>query len=138
MEKKDLTKEQLIELAKKPLKKMKQLLVDYDDVRKFSIMRQLKSDKNNYVPTYIIFENYVEWCSQNDATPMSRGLFFKKFSSIFERAKKNGDMHYLITGQGMTLSDYTSSQKEIMKSAYSKRISSNAEKKQAQKTRNKF
>jgi hypothetical protein len=126
---KNLTKEQLLELAKKPLKKAKDMLGNhYNDVQKFAMMNKIQSDAKNAVPTYIIYELYIHWCSVNDMVIIPRQEFFKKFSEMFERIKKSGDTHYLINGQGMDVKEYSSSQKEIMKSAYSKRISANAQK----------
>ncbi len=124
------TRDELIALAKKPLKKAKEILGDYNDVQKFSLMNKLKSDSTNLVPTYILYEYYIQWCDQNDMTPMFRAEFFKKFGEMFQRVKKAGDIKFLVNGQGMDLTQYSSSQKEIMKVAYSKRISANANKKE--------
>ena len=131
---KDLTKEQLMEIAKKPLKKAKDLFGDqYNDVQKFSLMNKIQTDENNFVPTYMIYEIYVQWCVTNDLEPWARHLFFVKFSEMFKRRKKNGDMVYLINGQGLKMEDYSKSEKEVMQSAYSKRISQYAEKRQKKK-----
>lgn len=127
------TKEELIAIAKKPLKKAKDILGDYNDVQKFALMNKIKSDSTNLVPTYIVYEYYVQWCSANDMTVMHRAEFFKKFGEMFQRVKKNGDIRFLVSGQGMDMTQYSSSQKEIMKVAYSKRISANAQKQEKQK-----
>lgn len=132
-----LNKEQLMEIAKKPLKKAKDIFGNqYNDVQKFSLMNKIETNENNFVPTYIIYEVYVQWCVTNDLEPMARHLFFVKFSEMFTRRKKNGDMVYLISGQGLNMEEYSNSEKEIMQSAYSKRISQYAEKrKQKKKTK---
>lgn len=127
------TKEELIEIAKKPLKKAKDILGNYNDVQKFALMNKIKSDSTNMVPTYIVYEYYVQWCSANDMNVLHRAEFFKKFGEIFQRVKKNGDIRFLVSGQGMDMTEYSSSQKEIMKAAYSKRISANAQKQEKQK-----
>lgn len=127
------TKEELIEIAKKPLKKAKDILGNYNDVQKFALMNKIRTDSTNLVPTYIIYEYYVQWCSANDMNLLHRAEFFKKFGEIFQRVKKNGDIKFLVNGIGMNVNEYSSSQKEIMKAAYSKRISANVKKKENQK-----
>ena len=127
------TKEELIEIAKKPLKKAKEILGDYNDVQKFALMNKIKSDSTNMVPTFIVYEYYVQWCASNDMTVMARNEFFKKFGEMFERVKKNGDIKFLVSGQGMDMNQYSSSEKEVLRVAYSKRISANATKKEKQK-----
>lgn len=127
------SKEELIELAKKPLKKAKEILGDYDDVQKFCFMNGLKSNSTNLVPTFIVYEYYIQWCDKNDMRYLPRGEFFRKLSQMYDRIKKNGDVQYLISGQGMVVKEYSSSQKEIMKMAYSKRISANVKKEEKAK-----
>jgi hypothetical protein len=114
--------EELMELARKPLKKVKQMMVQYDDVHKFALMYQLKGSKKNLVPTYIIFELYANWCSEYDMDRYSRLKFFKIFNSLFERVKKNGETMYYVVGRGMDLTTYTIAEKKLLKNAYKQRI----------------
>lgn len=132
--KEDLNIEQLIELAKKKIPLAKDLPDSYTDVNKFILLNQLVSSTVNLVPAYIIYENYISWCDINGKEPRHSKSFFIEFSTFFQKVKKNGFIHYLITGNGMDVNIYSSAEKQHMKQVYTKRNLSNANTKKTKKT----
>lgn len=111
--------QELLELARKPIPKAKDLPSSYDDVQKFIILTEIKTDSSEIVPAYIIYELYIEWCEGNNIYPKSPILFFKRFCNLFVRIKKNGYMQYKVIIP--KLDAYTKEQRKMMRSIYSKR-----------------
>jgi hypothetical protein len=108
--------QKLMEIAKKPLTKTLEIIKgDYNPAEKFSLMCEIKTDNSNYVPTYVIYEEYVNWCMDYNQEPINRNQFFKYFSLIFNRIKKGGSIVYLINSHIFT--QITSSESEVMNSA---------------------
>lgn len=130
---KDLTIEQLMEIAKKPIPLAKDLPDTYSDVNKFIMINSLISDEKNLVPTYIIYEHYIVWCDQNGVEPKHTKHFFSEFATYFNKVKKNGQIQYLVNGSGMDLSAYDAAKKQHLKQIYSKRMLNHGKKEKNKK-----
>lgn len=127
MDKKKEEIQKLMEIAKQPLKKHLEVMKgNYNPAEKFSLMREIQTDTKNYVPTYIIYEAYLNWCADYNQEPINRNQFFKYFSLIFNKMKKGGTIVYLVSSY--IFDDITSMEKEVLGKIYSKRISSDAKK----------
>lgn len=127
--------EELLQIAGKYIPLVKDLPSGYTHAQKFSLLNDIKSSEVNRVPAFLIYELYHEWAIVNMLKPLSNIAFFKEFATLFNKIKSNGQVAYLVTGEKMDVSLYTSTERQLMKTIYSKRNLNGKTKKDTKKVR---
>lgn len=128
--------EELLKLAEKYIPLAKDLPSGYTHVQKFALLKGIKSSDINKVPAFLVYELYHEWAIANMLKPQTNISFFKEFATLFNKIKSNGQIAYLITGEKLDVSLYTSAERQLMKTIYLKRNLNGQVKKSTKKTNN--
>lgn len=127
-----LTFEQLMELAKLPVKEPNKKL---SQVKRFIISDGLK-EGSDAIPASLIYSRYKEWCTINIQEPLSLVKFFKEFKLYYKKIIKDQLSHYLLSAHGFdfSLEKIFESKKDITEKRTSQRGNNTKKKKQPVQT----
>lgn len=103
--KKELTLEELMLIAKKPVKDPKEFNKHLRPAKRFIISCDVKFKENSFVPAFIIYDRYERWCQLNDIKPVTVTAFFSEFKIYFKQIKKRDYIVYEIDSEGFDLSE---------------------------------
>ncbi len=112
----ELSMDELMKVAQKPIKKPKKSSKKLDTVEKikqFVVSENIKSHANVCVPTIVVYDRFVKWCDANGENPLTAMSFSKEFNKLFKRRLVNNVSHYLLHPEGFALNDY-----EVFKKKY--------------------
>lgn len=125
-----LSPEELMELAKNPIKKEKDK--NLSPVKAFIVSEDLQKGETQ-VPGIVVYDRYSEWCENNSIERLSVTAFFKEFKFYFTKKVTKFGAVYLLDSEGFDLSV---EHKKILSDQRRKRISRNAKKTQKEKEDN--
>ena len=122
-----LTPEQLMELAKNPVKDTRKR--NLSPVREFIVSANIVAG-DYAIPGLIIYDRYRQWCKANSIVPITNYSFFLEFKLHFTRKVKVDGKYYLLSPEGFDLSPAHLSK---LKLEHGKRISNGSNKKKKTK-----
>ncbi len=124
----NLTPEQLMDLAKLPIKKSKDK--NMSPVKEFIVSEDL-TPGDERIPGLVIYDRYATWCKNNSITRLSIVKFFNEFKFYFTKKQTKSGVFYSMSSDGFDLSP---EKLKILAAAYGKRISKNGKKKNKEET----
>lgn len=123
-----LSIEELMEIAKHPLKK--DPASELAPVKRFIVSAGLK-DGDNRIPAAVIWDRYLTWATENNIKIVSLIAFFKEFAKYYNRITTKYGRVYLLSHDGFDLSDENLQRVNLTHVA--KRISNGKKKKNPRK-----
>jgi hypothetical protein len=126
-----LTPEQLMDLAKNPIKETRK--TKFSPVKEFIVSAGITA--GDYpIPGLIVYDRYRSWCKSYSITPITNYSFFLEFKLHFTRKVKVDGKYYLLNPEGFDLSPQHLSK---LRSEHRKRTSYGSSKKKKSKEKSK-
>lgn len=98
-----LTAQELMELAKKPLKDNDKSLKKLPIVRQFIISEKIVQGDYN-IPAMLVYDRFKKWCFIHGYRIITVTAFFRQFKLYFPRISKKGTK-YALSPEGFDLSE---------------------------------
>lgn len=99
-----LSNQELMELAKKPLKENNKDLKKLPVIRQFIISEKITED-DVLIPAMIVYNRYETWAFGNGYKVLSVTKFFMEFKKYFQKVVSNTGSYYKLSPKGFDLSE---------------------------------
>lgn len=99
-----LTNQELMELAKKPLKDNNKELKKLPVIRQFIISEKIVED-DTLIPAMVIYDRYERWAFGNGYKILTVTKFFMEFKKYFQKVISNSGSYYKLSPKGFDLSE---------------------------------
>lgn len=100
MENKTLSVDELIELAKKPIKddELKKL----PPVKRFVVSSGIEEGSEK-IPAILIYDRYLNWAKAYKVKHLNKSMFFKELSLYFDKVRISKGFAYVMSPKGFNL-----------------------------------
>ncbi len=96
------TIEELIQLAKRQLKKKDKKLSKLSSVTQYKIQEKVNPG-TELVSALVVFDSYIKWAYLNNEVPLTKIMFFKEFKLHFKKKTNKDGVFYLLDSVGFNL-----------------------------------
>lgn len=122
-----LTPEELMALAKNPIKAKKQK--NLSPIKEFIISEDISAGTEK-IAGVLVYDRYTTWCKAMSIKPFTMTKFFTEFVHYFEKKRSTSGVAYMLNPKGF---DLAPEKLRKLNAEYQKRISRNVNKKKNKK-----